>query len=382
MAEQPTLLTLTSLANATTAINQLNTNFANIGTAFEDVLSLSGVAPNQILSTLDMNSNRQINLPSPISVSEPVTLGYMNNFLATGQGLTGLTGVPVSAAMQPVVANSTLAGAMSALGISSAMQPVVASSTTTAGLEALGVSAAMFAVISAPTTLAGLQTLTFGNTNVKVQFFTSSGTYNPTSGMAHCIVECVGGGGGGGGTITGNTGLFFQGGGGGSGGYSRKYLTSATVGSSQAVIVGTGGAGGSGGSPNGIPGLASSFGTLCKANGGAGGIEAFYAVQIPLGGVGANLTGAVGDITVQGTAGTGGLYTSGGGGTSPTLILANGGPGPFGGRGGQQAFGIGTAAVGYGAGGNGGVSNYGDGTSYTGGAGAAGIVIVTEFINL
>lgn len=34
------------------------------------------------------------------------------------------------------------------------------------------------------------------------QVFTASGTYTPTAGMKHCIIECIDGGGGGRATVT------------------------------------------------------------------------------------------------------------------------------------------------------------------------------------
>lgn len=117
MAELPNLVDVGSLQNETSALTAINANSAAISAAFLDVLSRTDVAPNQMEAVLDMNSNRIINLPSPISTSEPVTLAYMNEYLTTGQGVTGLTGVPVSAAMQPVVAASTIGAAQTLLGI-------------------------------------------------------------------------------------------------------------------------------------------------------------------------------------------------------------------------------------------------------------------------
>src|SRR5579872_4646207 len=48
---------------------------------------------------------------------------------------------------------------------------------------------------------------------VKVQKFTSGGTYTPSTGLLYCIIECVGGGGGGG-AAAGTAGSIFDGGGG------------------------------------------------------------------------------------------------------------------------------------------------------------------------
>src|SRR5258706_1789348 len=107
---------------------------------------------------------------------------------------------------------------------------------------------------SGTATVTSFNTLTGAvTTNVTKQVFTSSGTYTPTSGMLHCIIECIGGGGGGAGTssVPGSAGA---GGGGGSGGYSRSYKTAAQIGASQTVTIGTGGTGGAAGDNNGISG--------------------------------------------------------------------------------------------------------------------------------
>lgn len=49
--------------------------------SFQEVLSRDGVVPNQMQSNLDMNSNRILNLPDPVSDHEPLTLGRGRNFL-------------------------------------------------------------------------------------------------------------------------------------------------------------------------------------------------------------------------------------------------------------------------------------------------------------
>lgn len=144
MAELVNLTNLANLQNETTAVTAINANNSAITTAFNDVLSRSGTAPNQMQSTLDMNNNRIINLPAAISTTEPVTLAQMGAALvANGNINTGLTGVPVSAAMQPVVNAVTTAAAVALLGIppvptvSSAMVPIVTASTQNIALQTL-----------------------------------------------------------------------------------------------------------------------------------------------------------------------------------------------------------------------------------------------------
>lgn len=113
------LTNLVNLQNETTAVNAINANNAALTAAIENTLSRDGTAPNQMQSTLDMNSNRIINLPTAISVTEPVTLAQMTAALvANGNINTGLTGVPVSSAMQPVVNASTIPAAVALLNLS------------------------------------------------------------------------------------------------------------------------------------------------------------------------------------------------------------------------------------------------------------------------
>jgi hypothetical protein len=74
MAENVTLTNLTSIQNDTTAVSKINTNSATITSAFVDVLSRSGVSPNQMSAPLDMSNNPIINLPAPASAYAPVRL--------------------------------------------------------------------------------------------------------------------------------------------------------------------------------------------------------------------------------------------------------------------------------------------------------------------
>lgn len=184
-----------------------------------------------------------------------------------------------------------------------------------------------------------------GFSSVNIQTFTASGTYTPSANMVYCIIEAVGGGGGGRG----------QSGDGGDGG-------TTTVGS------------------------------LITCTGGKGGIQ-----SPSVGGQGGTATG--GDINLTGAAGNGGqagqsggssffggagssseggginaaANTGSGGGSYPDSNVAQGG-----GAGGYARLFADAATIGasqaitIGAGGAGG--------SVNGGAGAAGLVIVTEFI--
>lgn len=68
------LTDVASLTNEQSALSTINLNSATIEAASDDFLSRSGASPNQMLASLDMNSNRILNLPKPISDSEPARL--------------------------------------------------------------------------------------------------------------------------------------------------------------------------------------------------------------------------------------------------------------------------------------------------------------------
>jgi len=208
-------------------------------------------------------------------------------------------------------------------------------------------------------------------TNVVVQTFTASGTYTPTSGMKFCIIELVGAGGGGGGT-NGGTGSAASGGGGG--GYSLRRLTAAQIGASQTVTIGAAGTAGAAGAGAGGTGGTTSVGALIQATGGTGAASAGGLTTPTLAGAGG--VGSLGDVNLQGGAGTCGL----GNATIAATFSGTGGNSFFGGgaRGLVAAQGAGNAGgTNSGGGGSGGIRN---GSDQNGGAGGAGIVVITEFI--
>lgn len=215
-----------------------------------------------------------------------------------------------------------------------------------------------------------------GFTSISMQTFTSSGTYTPTSGMLYCIVEAVGGGGGGGGTTSSSTGGGGAGGG-GAGGYSRGVYSAATIGASQTVTIGGGGGGATG---TGSSGTATSLGALMTCNGGSGGAGMLSSTASITGGSGGSASG--GSVNITGGSGQdGGANTTGGNyqflnsGAGASTVFGSGG----------AAFGSGIAnaggrsAVGFGAGG-GGAAEQPTTSNQTGGNGAAGFMLITEFV--
>src|SRR5215475_7527214 len=211
-------------------------------------------------------------------------------------------------------------------------------------------------------------------TRINIQKFTASGSYTPTAGTKYAIVECVGGGGGGGAASTGTASVWGAGGGGGSGGYSRSLLNAATIGASQSVTIGNGGA-------STANGAATSFGTLCVANGGLAGGSFDGSTVFGVAGLGA--VAGTGDVTLHGNAGFNGTVTA----ISASVSIGYGGAGGaiWGGVTNSPTVGSGNGSVGNaanansGAGGNGAVVN-GVATFFAGGAGGSGYCAITEFI--
>jgi len=210
---------------------------------------------------------------------------------------------------------------------------------------------------------------------VAIQKFTATGTYTPNAKMVYCIIECIGGGGAGGGATSGagNSGAAA---GGGAGSYSRLLATAATIGASKAVTIGAGGTAGTAGNNPGNAGGDTSVGTLCIGKGGSGGGGAAAAG----GGIaGAGGVAGTGDFTSVGATGFPGI------GTTLLTVFAlsgSGASGAYGGGGPGVAAAAGTTGAAgslYGAGGGGSIS-WNAGGNTQGGPGAAGIVVITEYL--
>lgn len=214
---------------------------------------------------------------------------------------------------------------------------------------------------------------------VKQQIITATGafTYTPSTGMLYCLVECTAAGGGSGGVAVTTGGQVAASGGGGGGGYCRKVFTAATIGVSQAGSVGAGGIAGTAGANAGGTGGNTTFGALLTANGGGpgagGSATALLTAAVSTGGVGG--TGTSGTLNINGGDGEAAIaYTTnmiaGGAGGSTALATS---------RINNQGFtAAGAAGYIYG-GGAAGATNNPSGSALAGAAGAAGVVIITEF---
>lgn len=76
-----TILDLQNLDNPNTAVSTINLNFQNIQEVIDTLLSRDGAAPNSMVAFLDMNANRILNLPAPVSPQEPARHGDIQQYV-------------------------------------------------------------------------------------------------------------------------------------------------------------------------------------------------------------------------------------------------------------------------------------------------------------
>ncbi|MDM5178523.1 hypothetical protein PO883_15095 [Massilia sp. DJPM01] len=206
---------------------------------------------------------------------------------------------------------------------------------------------------------------------------TGAGTYTPAVGMIFIKAQVQGGGGAAGGAGGAAAGNVSVGAPGSAGAYGVNLLNVADIGASKIVTVGAGGVAAS--NTAGAIGGSSSIGALLIAPGGPGGGLLNNQVPPAVNGnsaassvpTGANLlsvVGTAGAATLASSASTGGML-GGSGGSSPL------GPGPSGAPGNSA----GVNAVNFGTGGSGVALNQAGGTA-AGGNGAAGLVVIEEYI--
>lgn len=260
--------------------------------------------------------------------------------------------------------------------------PVYTQGTAGSGQPATPTGHLLLASINVPQSGGGAATVTdarsFSPAGPTQVAFTASGSFTiGTYPWARAIwVRLVGGGGGGGGAGTSGAGTSAVGSGGGGGGYSERWIPVNLLAASETVTVGAAGAASAAGASNGGNGGTTSFGALLSATGGTGGLGQAATSGAVLGGGGGG-AGSGGDVNINGKTGGYSRIASSG----IPVSIGSGGDSLLG-YGGQEA-GSNSSANGvggqlYGGGGSGGFNRDTAGTTNrSGGAGAAGIVIVT-----
>jgi hypothetical protein len=202
-------------------------------------------------------------------------------------------------------------------------------------------------------------------TNIPTQqTFTANGTWNRPTGVKYIVLKIIGGGGGGGSTSS----VSNRPGGGGGGGYIEETIDVTSI-ASASVVIGAAGAAASAGNNNGGNGGNTVWNGTLTASGGDGGLLGGSASGIitksgrggAVSGGSANSVSAVGD---DGGPPANSVDTASGHGGGNTLYGINEG----------VTFGAGDTAEGHGVGGS------GSGAVTSGGAGSAGVVMVTEYL--
>lgn len=92
-----------NLNNFTETANTINENMALIETAMENTLSRNGTTPNQMGAALDMNSNRILNLPAPLTANEPLRLADVDSASIASQVAAAESAALAAQAAQTIV---------------------------------------------------------------------------------------------------------------------------------------------------------------------------------------------------------------------------------------------------------------------------------------
>lgn len=98
-----TLSNLVNLQNETSVVTTINNNSTAITTGFDNTLSRDGTAPNTMTASIDMNSNRILNLPAAATGSEPLRYSDLTSFVGGGT----VTNIPSGGTTGQILAKSS-----------------------------------------------------------------------------------------------------------------------------------------------------------------------------------------------------------------------------------------------------------------------------------
>lgn len=364
----------TPLSNENAATKAYVDSLVNGGTVSNDRLIVAGTAGETVATGTLVYFNGVDQEWYKVNVSSTST--YQDKFIGLTQG-NGTNGTAVSngillkgrdTTQTGLTAGSTYYATTSAGNLSTTVssQPIgVAEDTNILYFDPVLIDVPR---LGSDNTWSGVNTFTpgsiTGHASTSIRVYTASTTWNKPTNLEYISIWVCGGGGGGGGNTT--AGVSSGGGGGGGCAFEILDKTELTATSSVFVTIGAGGTAGLGSGGNGGTGGTSQFSTFLSGAGGAGG-----GGTTGLGGAGGTSSG--GDFNLTGDAGHGDEADGASGG--------NGGGSFFGGGGqGGNGEGAGGAGQNY-AGGGGGAANRvgGAGNDQAGGAGASGVVIITEY---
>lgn len=168
-----TLAPVANLIDATTAQTTINNNSVAIVAAMENTLSLDGTSPNQMQANLDMNGNRILNLPLPLTSQEPARLADLE--VLTGGGTITINPLPTGGTTGQILTKNSNSN-YDATWLNSPAGNVSVTGTPTTGQLAQWTDA---------TTLDGVPASSFLTTGQTVNSVTSVlNTYFTVSGVA------------------------------------------------------------------------------------------------------------------------------------------------------------------------------------------------------
>ncbi len=169
-------LTLTDIANTenATLVTTFNANNSAIETALEKTLSRDGTAPNTMETNLDMNSNRILNLPAPLTDNEPLrkidNTAVADAAAAAASATAASTSATNAASSATTAASSATAAAGSASSASTSATNAATSATNAASsaTTALGAATGTLRFDIAQTLTAGQKTQVKSNAGLGI----------------------------------------------------------------------------------------------------------------------------------------------------------------------------------------------------------------------